>query len=270
MTPWRLEQLWETYRVTHQELVRELETDRILEVPKHLPELAAFIRGFPTRYLRTHTPADIQAHIQLRELSRPTGAAVNVNRVGGVYRATIVARDMPFLFASLTGALSSFGMDILKAEAFANAQGLVLDTFLFADPKRTLDLNAQEIERLQQTLERAALGKLNVEQLLKSRPAPPRPKRLTTPSVHFDSEACETATLVEIVADDRPGLLYDLAATFSSAGCNIDVVLIDTEGHKAIDVFYVASDGRKLTPALEELLDKKLLAVVGQGHALSN
>jgi [protein-PII] uridylyltransferase len=261
MSPWRLEQLWQTYRIAHQELVRELETGRIQELPKDLPELAAFIKGFPTRYLRTHTPADIQAHIHLKELSRPTGAAVEINRQGSVYRATIVARDRPALFASLAGALSSFGMDILKAEAFANAHGLILDTFVFADPKRTLDLNEQEIERLEQNLERAALGKLNVEQLLKARPAPARAKRRTEPSVHFDSEACRTATLVEIITEDRPGLLYDLAATFSSAACNIDVVLIDTEGRKAIDVFYVASDGQKLTPALEEMLEKKLLAV---------
>jgi [protein-PII] uridylyltransferase len=261
MTPWRLEQLWQTYRVTHQELVRELETGRIQELPKDLPELAAFIKGFPTRYLRTHTSAEIQAHIQLKELSRPTGAAVEIERQGSVYRATIVARDRPALFASLAGALSSFGMDILKAEAFANSQGVILDTFVFADPKRTLDLNSQETERLEQTLERAAIGKLNVEQLLKARPAPAKPKRRIEPSVHFDSKACETATLVEIIAEDRPGLLYDLAATFSSAACNIDVVLIDTEGHKAIDVFYVASDGSKLTPALERILEKKLLAV---------
>jgi [protein-PII] uridylyltransferase len=186
---------------------------------------------------------------------------VQIDRLGGVYRATVVARDKSSLFASLAGVLFSFGMDILKAEAFVNAQGLILDTFVFADPKRTLDLNAQELERLQETLERAALGKLNVEQLLKIRPVPPKAKRRIEPSVHFDSQACETATLVEIVAEDRPGLLYDLAATISSAGCNIDVVLIDTEGHKAIDVFYVASDGRKLTPVVEELLGKRLLAV---------
>jgi [protein-PII] uridylyltransferase len=260
MTPWRLEQLWQSYRVTHQELVRELETGRIQDLPGDLPELGAFIKGFPTRYLRTHSAADIQAHIQLKELSRPTGAAVEIDRHGSVYRATVVARDRPALFSSLAGALSSFGMDILKAEAFANSQGLILDTFVFADSKRTLELNAQEMERLQQSLERAALGKLNVDQLLKARPVPPKPKRQTEPSVHFDSEACETATLVEIIAEDRPGLLYDLASTFSSAACNIDVVLIDTEGHKAIDVFYVASDRKKLNPELEKMLEKKLLA----------
>jgi [protein-PII] uridylyltransferase len=261
MTPWRLEQLWQTYRVAHQELVRELETVRIQDVPGNLPDMAAFIKGFPTRYLRMHSPADIESHVQLRESSRATGAAVRIDRQNSLYRATIIARDRPALFASLAGAISSFGMDILKAEAFANAQGLILDTFVFADPKRTLDLNDQEMERLQHMLERAALGKLNVEQLLKVRAAPPRHKRRTEPSVHFDSEACDTATLVEIITEDRPGLLYDLAATFSAAACNIDVVLIDTEGHKAIDVFYVAADGNKLPPETERLLETKLLAV---------
>lgn len=260
MTPWRLERLWHTYRATHQELVRELETDRIQEVPQSVPDPSAFIRGFPVRYLRTHTAEEIEAHIQLKELSRPTGVAVQIDRLSGVYRVSIVARDMPFLFASLAGAISSFGMDIVKAEAFSNAKGQILDTFVFADPKRTLELNPPEMERLQETLERVALGKLDINELLQSRPAPPRLKRQTVrPAVHFDSESCETATLVEIIAEDRPRLLFDLATTFSSAGCNIDVVLIDTEGRKAIDVFYVASDGKKLTPELERMLERKLL-----------
>ena len=131
MTPWRLEQLWQTYRVPHQELVRESETVRIQDFRRTCPSAAEFIKGFPVRYLRTHSPAEIEAHLQLRELSRPTGVAVRIERIGSVYRATIVARDMPALFSSMAGAISSFGMDILKAEAFSNAKGQVLDTFVF-------------------------------------------------------------------------------------------------------------------------------------------
>jgi len=262
MTPWRLEQLWQTYRITHQELLRELETARIQDVPKDLPEPAEFIKGFPVRYLRTHTPEEIRSHIELRDLSRTTGVAVQLEPLGGVFRATIVARDRPALFAALAGAISSFGMDIVKAEAFSNAQGLILDTFVFADSRRTLELNPPEHERLQETLEQVALGRLDVEQLLRGRPVPLRhSKRSVPPHVHFDGGACETATLVEIITEDRPRLLYDLAAAFSSAGCNIDVVLIDTEGHKAIDVFYVAAQGAKLTPDIQARLEGTLLTV---------
>jgi UTP:GlnB (protein PII) uridylyltransferase len=53
--------------------------------------------------------------------------------------------------------------------------------------------------------------------------------------------------LIEIVAEDRPGLLYDLATAISANCGNIEVVPIDTQTHKAIDVFYVTADGGKLT-----------------------
>ncbi len=261
MTPWKLEQLWRVYQAARQELTRELETDRIQELPPALPGQAEFIKGFPVRYLRAHSSAEIASHVQLYELSRPTGVAVQLDRVEGAYRLTVVARDMPFLFASFAGALSSFGLDILKAEAFSNAKGLILDTFVFADPKRTLDLNPPEVDRLQDLIRRVALGKTDGQRLLRNRALPDPKKRASAPQIQFDSQACEGATLVEISTDDRPGLLYSLATVFSSNGCNIDVVLIDTKGRRAMDVFYVACDGQKLTPELQTTLKEKLLAV---------
>jgi len=79
--------------------------------------------------------------------------------------------------------------------------------------------------------------------------------------VQFDSEASPALTLVEIETEDRPGLLYSLATVFSSSACNIDVVLVDTKGHRAIDVFYVAHEGQKLSPEMQARLKEKLLAV---------
>jgi [protein-PII] uridylyltransferase len=261
LSPWRLEQLWRVYQLTQHELTRELETDRIQEVPENLSGHASFIKGFPVRYLRAHDASEIEAHIRLYEFSRPTGVAIDLQRIEGAHRLTIIARDMPFLFASFAGAISSFGLDILKAEAFSNTKGLILDTFVFADPKRTLDLNPPEVERLQDMIRRVALGKTDAQRLLRNRVQLDPKKRTAPAQVQFDSDACETATLVEIAAEDRPGLLYDLATVLSSNGCNIDVVLIDTKGHRAMDVFYVAQDGQKLTPDSQAMLKEKLLAV---------
>jgi [protein-PII] uridylyltransferase len=262
LTPWRLEQLWTTYRVTHEQLLKELETERIADVPAGLEKRtphADFIRGFPSRYLRTHHLEEIRAHAELYELTKSSGVAVRIDAPGAVHRATIIAGDRPALFASLAGAISSFGMDIVKAEAFSNDRGLILDTFVFADPRRTLELNPSENDRLRQTLEDVALGRLDTEQLLRGRPTNRWKKRTVSPRVNFDSQACDSATLIEIVAEDRPGLLYDLSSAISTAGCNIDVVLIDTEGHKAIDVFYVATNGRKLSSNVCSSLSSTLL-----------
>ena len=260
LNPWRTEQLWNVFQIARHELTRELETDRIQEIPRSLAGNAEFLKGFPVRYLRVHRPPEIESHLELYEQSRPTGVAALLERVQSAWRLTVVARDMPAVFATFACALSSFGLDILKAEAFSNAQGWILDTFVFADPKRTLELNPTERERLQDVIRRVALGKTDARKLLRHQPQPAAKKRTAEAKVHFDSEACETATLVEISADDRPGLLYSLATVFSTTGCNIDVVLIDTKGHRAIDVFYVAYEGRKLSPDMQTALQSKLLA----------
>jgi [protein-PII] uridylyltransferase len=185
---------------------------------------------------------------------------VEVRKLESAWQLTMVAADRPGLFASVAGTLSSFGMNILKAEAFSNRRGLVLDTFTFADPTRTLDLNPSEVDRLRLTTERVTRGKIDVRELLQSRPKPTLPSRKAgiVARVSFDSDASLTATLIEIVAADRPGLLYDLASAISSNGGNIEVVLIDTEAHKAIDVFYVTANGRKLTAEKQEALGESL------------
>ncbi len=258
MTPWRAEQFWQLYMGAYNQLTRELETERIApDVP--------FLEGFPGRYLRTHGEAEIRRHLALEERSRARGAAADLEKLDGAWRMTLVAGDRPGLFAAAAGTLSSFGMNIRKAEAFANRAGLVLDTFTFEDPLRTLELNPTEVDRLRATAERVSLGKANVAKLLENRPkpAPPSRRARVRPSVAFEDTASETATLIEIVAEDRPGLLYELASAISSQGCDIDVVLIDTEAHKAIDVFYVRANGGKLPRASQERLAAALRKICG-------
>src|SRR5438067_9095094 len=119
------------------ELTRELETDRIESVPAGPPEQLEFLRGFPTRYLRTHTEAEVREHIALEEKSRRRGIGVEIRGLESAWHMTLVAADRPGLFASVAGTLAAFGMNILKAEAFSNRRGLLLDTFTFADPLRT-------------------------------------------------------------------------------------------------------------------------------------
>ncbi len=267
MTPWRAEQLWRAYLAGYEELTRELATQRIHDLPDASPELADFLEGFPKRYQRTHTRVQMDAHLELATRAQASGAAVQVKRLNGFYQVVVAAKDRYGLFASFAGALAAFGFNILKAEAFSNSAGTILDTFVLADPLRTLDLNPQESERLEYMLARVALGKEDVRRLLQRRPLPRLRPGSLEPRVRFDNNASPSSTLIEIVAEDRPGLLYDLGSTLSAAACNIEVVLIDTEGHKAIDVFYVTRDHRPLDPGLHNQLRRGGLSACGPATA---
>jgi len=260
MTPWRSDHLWQLYLGVYNELTRALETDRIEPTPTGSADRVAFLAGFPRRYLRTHTEAEIGEHMALKERSRPTGVAVDIRKLDAAWQLTLIATDRPGLFASVAGALSSFGLNIVRAEAFSNRRGTILDTFSFEDPLHTLDLNPSEVERLASVVERVLAGKTDVRQLLRNRPkpAPPTRKSAIAGRVSFNNEASPTATLVEIVAQDRPGLLYALSSALYDIGANIEVVLIDTEAHKAIDVFYVTSSGAKLSAAQQATLGETL------------
>ena len=82
-------------------------------------------------------------------------------------------------------------------------------------------------------------------------------------AIHFDHDFSSRCTIVEIMTRDSFGLLYRIASVISSHGCNIEVALITTEGHRAIDVFYITHGGKKLSPELEKRLEYDL------GQALS-
>jgi [protein-PII] uridylyltransferase len=255
MTPWRLEQLWRAYLVAHEELTRELGTARIHDVPGLEPERAQFLEGLPTRYLRTHSAAEIDGHLALARQLQSRPLAIEIEHERSTFRLTLLTRDRPALFAPVAGAISSFGLNILKAEAFSNAEGVAVDTFTFSDPHRTLELNPPEVDRLRGIVRKVVEGKQDATKLLRGRPKPLLSSRARLkPRVAFNNDASETATLIEIVAEDRPGLLYDLARTISDEGCNIEVVLIDTEAHKALDVFYVSKIGGEVEGRLKSAL----------------
>jgi [protein-PII] uridylyltransferase len=247
MTPWRSSQLWRLYLAVYRELTRELSEQRIAE--SALGPGGELLEGLPVRYLRTHSEEEIAAHVELSSKSETKGVAMDIRSLDMAWQLTVIAADTPGLFARIAGTLAGFGMNILRAEAFSNRRGQIVDTFVFADPTRTLELNPSEVDRLRTTAERVILGKLDVRELLKNRPKPKPPsRRVRVPAaIRFDGEASAAATLVELVAEDRPGLLYDLASAISSSGGNIEVVLIDTQANRAIDVFYVTVKGRKLT-----------------------
>ena len=122
-------------------------------------------------------------------------------------------------------------------------------------------MNPGEIGRLQKSLADTVSGKAPLEPLLKGRESASKarpPKVAVETRINYDDASSAQSTLLEIMAQDRPGLLYDVGSALARLGCNIDVALIDTEGQKAIDVFYLTERGNKLGLPKQELLREVL------------
>ena len=76
--------------------------------------------------------------------------------------------------------------------------------------------------------------------------------------VHTDSRASSRYTILDIVTPNALGLLYRVSRVISQHGCDVDLVLIATEGERAIDVFHITKAGAKLTEAEQQALTADL------------
>ena len=277
LTPWKAENLWRLYLATASYLDRSVDDERVgVRIGKELvdrvvallpgrrAEVEAFLAGFPERYLRTRTPEQVRLHFDMAERLADDPVQIEFRHSPGSSGITLLARDRPLLFADMAGALAAWGMNIVTADAFGNLQGVVVDNFRFTDTFRTLEMNASEHAVFVASIHDVMAGKLAVEKLLAGRRRGRRklPKVVVEARVDYDDDVSSHSTLLQVVAQDIPGLLRAISLALAECGCNIDVALVDTEGETAIDVFYITRDGTKLDAAEQKELKQALLAAM--------
>ena len=280
LTPWKAEMLWRLFAATLNYLQRNLDDERVQAMdakkappalPSALPPNATperimeFLEGLPKRYLATHSWDVIALHFEMFRQLEQNPVQIRLHGRKRDWELTVITRDRPLLFASLTGSLAAWGMNILKADAFGNKAGVVVDTFRFTDLHGTLELNPSEVDRFRQFLEDVLKGSTSFDSLLAGRVT----HRVGTHAkvriptyVGFDDHSSSHSTLLELVTQDRPGLLYRVGTQLAHLGCHIEVALVNTEGQKAVDVFYLTSHGHKLGTAQKEGIRHRLEKVL--------
>jgi len=275
LTPWKEELLWRLYVDTYNHLTQRYGDDRIErnqagldELLRQRPddlstaEITRFLEGLPQRYLQLFAPEAIYRHVRLARDIHPDEVHVSLERDhSGVWTLAVATLDKPFLFSNICGVLSSYGTNIIRGHALTNPNGLVLDIFQFTDEDRFLELNADGQERLLQTLQDVVAGAEDVAIRLRGRERGVLQSRAAprfAPVVRTDNGASGRYTILDVVATNAIGLLYRISGTISKHGCDVDLVLIATEGEKAIDVFHITKGGSKLTEAEQQALTSDL------------
>lgn len=283
LNDWKKDLLWQLYVLTYRKLTLEFGDESISEQDiseKLLSELdpglerdsfEQFLAGFPLRYLQNTPREEIYEHFRMASRlkgSRPVQTRLLKRRTH--YDLCVVTPDRSRLFAAIAGLLSYFEMNILRGYGFSNQQGTILDFFQFADVRGVFRLNNSEKQRFLNLLEQAVLGEVDVDLLLQGKEKSIVFQRNTPgfePSVYFEDDPAGRYTIVEIIAPDGIGLLYRISREISRKQCDIKLVLISTEGGRAVDVFYLSHDGVKLSAELRTKLRAEILQALAQEQA---
>ncbi len=261
LTPWKEDLLWRLYVDAYNhltlgyadELIAKHQSDRarvLTECPDDISEeeLSRFLDGLPRRYLSVFGLSAIYRHVRLARGLKADDLHLSLEKREEIWELTVAALDKPFLFSNISGVLASFGMDIHRGQAMTTPDRLVLDVFEFSDEEGFLRQNSGARDEIARVLRQVVTGATDVRTLLRGRERSlvHRRRREVDTNVHLDNEHSRRYTVLEIVTADVPGLLYRISRAVSDEGCDVDLVLISTEGRKAIDVLHVTKQGRQL------------------------
>lgn len=280
---WKRTLLWELYVRAYDFMAqREKQPEDVYRQHKdHL--LDAFAEGderrrvlthldlLPGGYLLTMSPEMVKDHVAM--IARLDGEPFLVSHrfAGAAHEITFCTNDKPFRLSELCGVLAVNDFTILNAFAFTRRDGKVVDVFLVAPIDRDEPLSNEEtlvrVERIRADLAKVFAGKLDLEEAsrkLAQRWHRRARTRIPVPTqVKFENDISEDSTIIDVFAQDRPGLLYTITRTLSTHGLSIARARISTEATRAIDSFYVLAGDAKLTAPeqlkeLREALEKAI------------
>ncbi len=175
-------------------------------------------------------------------------------------RITVAARDTVGLLSRCAGALAINRLSVRHATSRTQRGRAVIRWDVqtqFGDPPPSESLAAD--------LRRAVAGEIDLARRLTDRERAysgddPRP----APTVSLIPDGSSRATVLEVRAHDRAGLLYWVTAGLAGAGINVDGAKVSTLGSEVVDVFLLTGrTGGPLAPSTAQ-------AAVAAVHAVLN
>lgn len=216
--------------------------------------LARFIGSMPERYLLANTPQAIVAHAELSRThgGRTASVALVPSRHPEAAEICVIARDRPGLLAAITAAIAASRLEVHAAQIHsrvvgeAGAEVEAVDLFWVRDRGEGASGVARSLPKLERDLTAILAGETSPIELAGRRRASFRSERASPKvkiQVSVDDRASPRHTVIEVVARDRPGLLFAIAGALHGLRLSISVAKINTEGSRVADVFYVNEEG---------------------------
>jgi len=214
--------------------------------------LAQTARMMSPRYLLNVPVSQIRDHVRLFRRLGHQRFAWDIQPVPDSHArtVTICAQDRPGLFASIAGVFTLNRIDILDAQVFTWRNNVALDVLKVTPPPDPI-FEEEKWERAAGHLREALEGRLDLAVLIRERKPPLRPHRPRAmqrpPRVQVNNQASSFFTIIEVFADDYPGLLFNITNALYRSRLDIWVAKITTNVDQALDVFYVRDfDGQKV------------------------
>jgi [protein-PII] uridylyltransferase len=167
----------------------------------------------------------------------------------GVTEMVLAARDTPGLLADVAGVLYANRIDVVDAAIYSRAPGDPKDPAEALDIFRVRDTLGQAVtdetrwRKVRQELEAVLSGKAKLTDLVATRSKGESVVAWKTPAVptelKVDNGVSRDFTVVEVITEDRPGVLYAITRTLAAESLDIHRSKIATEANRVIDVFYV-------------------------------
>jgi [protein-PII] uridylyltransferase len=222
----------------------------------------------PEEYLLSFPPEEVAHHLRLRPKLKNGKQAITEPADHGLFWSVlVVAQDSTGLLAKICGTLALHGLNVVSAQIFTWEDGTVVDV-LNVRPAAEQTYAEQDWPALGEDLNLALKNRLGLSHRLveKFRTAfrtPGQKNVQAAPRVVIDNMASEQYTIIEVFANDRPGLLYDITRTLADFELNIHRARISSDGDQVVDVFYTLdSFATKInSPSFQEEISKALLHI---------
>lgn len=244
------------YREKHSEKVRTRKRKIRAALLEDYPEYRVnrCIHNLSTRYLLSYHSSEIIEHLRLSLGRGKETLAMKIDQFPehAYTQMTLATLDSPGLFSQIAGVMSAHGINILGAQIHTRKNGLVLDILQLNNAAGEAVENVGKWQRVEKDLAAVIEGRVSVAELLKRREKPSflsarkKPKR--TNRVDISNDVSDKYTVIDLFANDRIGLLYDITRTLTVLGLYIAVSKISTKVDQIADVFYVSDIfGQKVT-----------------------